>query len=93
MPKLTKHQLDEHDGDWVKAAAMTDASIIAVAHGTTLSSGASTNSPNYKPFLTKDVVKRAHRLGLKVNAWTVDDEVTMQKLIEDGVDGLICEYL
>ncbi len=34
-------------------------------------------------------VDEAHRLGLKVIPWTVDDAPTMNKLIDDGADGVI----
>ena len=29
---------------------------------------------------------------MKVIPWTVDDEPTMNKLIDDGVDGIITDY-
>ncbi|GAA2904095.1 hypothetical protein GCM10020220_111620 [Nonomuraea rubra] len=38
------------------------------------------------------MVDRAHALGIKVIPWTVDDEATMNKLIDDGIDGLITDY-
>ena len=34
-------------------------------------------------------IERAHRRGLKVQVWTVDDEDDMRRLLEWGVDGLI----
>lgn len=34
----------------------------------------------------------AHKFGMKVIPWTADDEPTMNKLIDDGVDGLITNY-
>lgn len=34
----------------------------------------------------------AHANGIKVIPWTVDDEPTMDKLINDGIDGLITDY-
>jgi glycerophosphoryl diester phosphodiesterase len=36
-------------------------------------------------------VEEAHRLGLKVIPWTVDDRRIMKKLIEWGVDGIITD--
>lgn len=38
------------------------------------------------------MVDQAHRLGIKVIPWTVDDEPTLNKLIDDGVDGIITDY-
>lgn len=36
-------------------------------------------------------VKIAHRLGFKVNVWTVDDRVTGRYLVKCGVDGIITD--
>ena len=36
-----------------------------------------------------DLVKEAHKNGLSVHPWTVDDKKRMLELIEMGVDGLI----
>jgi glycerophosphoryl diester phosphodiesterase len=41
------------------------------------------------PVLTADLVARAHRLGLYVHAWDVDNE--MSETIALGVDGLIVD--
>jgi glycerophosphoryl diester phosphodiesterase len=48
--------------------------------------------PDYRPFTTRDLVQRAHRAGLEVIPWTVNDRPTMEKLIDDGVDGLITDF-
>jgi len=48
--------------------------------------------PTYQPYVTKEMVDEAHGAGLKVIPWTVDDMPTMDKLIGDGVDGLITDY-
>jgi glycerophosphoryl diester phosphodiesterase len=39
--------------------------------------------------VTLDMVLMAHRMGWKVNVWTVNDPETVQKLIALGVDGII----
>lgn len=38
--------------------------------------------------VTRDYVKRAHSLGLKVNPWTVNDSWDMRRMIAAGVDGI-----
>ncbi|MBR5410131.1 MAG: glycerophosphodiester phosphodiesterase [Clostridia bacterium] len=43
------------------------------------------------PVVTPLLVKTAHKLGVGVNVWTVDDEKTVQRLIDCGVDGIITD--
>jgi glycerophosphoryl diester phosphodiesterase len=47
---------------------------------------------NYVPYVTADMVTRAHAAGMQVIPWTVDDKPTMRALIATGVDGLITDY-
>lgn len=47
--------------------------------------------PHYELCLDTDIVERAHRAGLSVNAWTVSDAETTRALIERGVDSLILD--
>ncbi|WP_195268186.1 glycerophosphodiester phosphodiesterase [Eubacterium sp. 1001713B170207_170306_E7] len=42
-------------------------------------------------FITKGLVERAHRKNKDVHAWTVDDAVSMQKMIDCGVDNIITD--
>nr|WP_319486065.1 glycerophosphodiester phosphodiesterase family protein [uncultured Cohaesibacter sp.] len=42
--------------------------------------------------LTAEKVAEAHRLGLGVNAWTVNDFVDIEHMIDIGVDGIISDY-
>jgi len=39
--------------------------------------------------VTAAVIKRAHRLGMKVNVWTVDSEKKAKSLADMGADGII----
>ena len=41
---------------------------------------------------TSEAVATAHRAGLAVNVYTVDDPAVMQRLIEDGVDGIFTNF-
>lgn len=42
--------------------------------------------------LTKEYIEKAHKRGLEVWRWTVDDEKIMKSLIEVGVDGIISNF-
>jgi len=43
----------------------------------------------WDPFVSADLVARAHDQGVKVNAWTVDDPDRMLELASFGVDGIV----
>ena len=43
--------------------------------------------PRTPRLVTAEMVRNAHRTGITVVPWTVDDPATMHKLIDDGVDG------
>lgn len=42
--------------------------------------------------LTREFVQAAHALKIQVHAWTINDEESMTRLIELGVDGIITDY-
>lgn len=46
----------------------------------------------FLPIVTSSFVKRAHRDGLGVYVWTVNDPQRMQRLHEMGVDGMLSDY-
>jgi glycerophosphoryl diester phosphodiesterase len=89
-PWLGGIDIDDFGGDPVAAADSFGADAISPLHGDP--QGGAVYWPDYRPFTTRDMVRRAHRAGLEVIPWTVNDRPTMEKLIEDGVDGLITDF-
>ncbi len=45
------------------------------------------------PFVTEAFIDHAHRLGLQVHAWTVNDPAAMARLLDLGIDGIITDDL
>lgn len=43
------------------------------------------------PILSRPLIKAAHDRGLAVHVWTVDDEPTMNSLLDLGVDGIMTD--
>jgi glycerophosphoryl diester phosphodiesterase len=43
-------------------------------------------------YLTSDVVEEAHRAGLAVNTWTVNDPEDIAAVAAIGVDGVFSDY-
>lgn len=89
-PWLGGIDADDFGGDLVAAAASLHFNAISPVHGTP--QNGKVTDPNYVPYVTPDMVQRAHAAGMKVIPWTIDDKPTMRALIADGVDGLITDY-
>jgi glycerophosphoryl diester phosphodiesterase len=81
---------DDFGGDLVDAAASLGFNAISPVHGTP--QNGTVLDANYVPYVTSDMVERAHAAGMKVIPWTVDDKPTMRALIATGIDGLITDY-
>jgi glycerophosphoryl diester phosphodiesterase len=89
-PWLGGIDIDDFGGNLVAAAHSFGADAISPVHG--FPQNGKITDENYEPYVTKQMVQEAHRVGMKVIPWTVDDTPTMNKLIDDGVDGLITDY-
>jgi glycerophosphoryl diester phosphodiesterase len=53
--------------------------------------GARIWSPDFRA-LSKESVDEAHRLGLRIVAWTVNEPADIARMIEWGLDGVISDY-
>lgn len=89
-PWLGGIDIDDFNGDPVAAAHSLGIDAISPVHG--FPQNGKVTDENYVPYVTKSMVQEAHKYGMKVIPWTVDDQPTMQKLIDDGVDGMITDY-
>ena len=89
-PWLGGIDIDDFDDDPIAAVDSFDASAFSPVHG--FPQNGTVNDPGYEPYVTKAMVRHAHRAGLDVIPWTVNDEPTMTSLMDAGVDGLITDY-
>ena len=67
--------IDDFNGNYIKAANAIHANIV---------------SPYWEE-LTPELVAEAHKLGMKVVPWTVNNENAMEKLLSMGADGMISD--
>ncbi|SCG65727.1 Glycerophosphoryl diester phosphodiesterase [Micromonospora echinaurantiaca] len=89
-PWLGGLDIDDFGGDPIRAVRSFGADAFSPVHG--FPQNGTVTDPGYRPYVTRELVARAHRHGLKVIPWTVNDVPTMAKLIDDGVDGIITDY-
>ncbi|WP_214324411.1 glycerophosphodiester phosphodiesterase [Nonomuraea sediminis] len=89
-PWLGGIDIDDFGGDPLKAVKSFGAAAFSPVHG--FPQNGKVTDPGYVPYVTKTMVDEAHDLGIKVIPWTIDDEPTLNKLIDDGVDGIITDY-
>ncbi|QBI54189.1 glycerophosphodiester phosphodiesterase [Streptomonospora litoralis] len=43
------------------------------------------------PLVSRDVIATAHRLGMQVHVWTINDTAVMEHLLDAGVDGIVTD--
>jgi glycerophosphoryl diester phosphodiesterase len=81
---------DDFGGDLIEAASFLGFDAISPVHGNP--QNGKVTDPGYAPYVTADMVERAHAKGMQVIPWTVNDQPTMRALMDAGVDGLITDY-
>ncbi|MCP9000780.1 glycerophosphodiester phosphodiesterase [Pseudarthrobacter sp. RMG13] len=89
-PWLGGIDADDFGGDLIAAASSLGFDAVSPVHGTP--QNGKVTDPGYVPYVTTDMVERAHAAGMQVIPWTVDDQPTMRALIDTGVDGIITDY-
>ena len=94
-PHVARSALVEADVTWVPDSPWTG-SVRVEDHGDDVCAavaeiGAHVISPEHV-LVEPQLVERAHRLGLGVLPWTVNDPSRMRTMVEAGVDGLVSDY-
>ncbi len=46
---------------------------------------------NGLPLLSRDVIRTAHRIGMQVHVWTINEPQVMERLLDAGVDGIVTD--
>jgi glycerophosphoryl diester phosphodiesterase len=92
-PWLGGIDIDDFDGSlqqqYVAAADSFGADALSPVHGDP--QDGTVNDPDYVPFTTRELVTAAHRAGMDVVPWTVNDRDTVEALMDIGVDGIITD--
>jgi glycerophosphoryl diester phosphodiesterase len=89
-PWLGGIDADDFGGDLINAASALGFDAVSPVHGSP--QNGTVSDPNYAPYVTADMVQRAHWAGMEITPWTVNDPATMAALIDLGVDGIITDY-
>ncbi|MDA0169164.1 glycerophosphodiester phosphodiesterase family protein [Solirubrobacter taibaiensis] len=89
-PWLGGIDVDDFGGSYVRAAHSFRADALSPVHGNP--QNGKVGDANYVPYTTPELVRDAHRLGMAVVPWTIDDPATMASLMDAGVDGIITNY-
>jgi glycerophosphoryl diester phosphodiesterase len=81
---------DDFGGDLVEAASFLGFDAVSPVHGNP--QDGKVTDPGYAPYVTAEMVARAHAKGMQVIPWTVNDQPAMRALMDIGVDGIITDY-
>ncbi|KAL9715819.1 hypothetical protein Ac2012v2_000261 [Leucoagaricus gongylophorus] len=94
---LAGHSLDEFAGATIgeriaNAAGSIGATILSPAAVNNSSPVQDPTQPGYIPMTTKAMIDQAHKIGIQVIPWTVDDLNIAQQLLDWKTDGIITDY-
>ncbi|MET9022696.1 glycerophosphodiester phosphodiesterase family protein [Actinopolymorpha sp. NPDC004070] len=90
-PWLGGIDVDDYDGDFVKAAdAVPGVTALSPVYG--FPQNGTISDPAFRFYVSDDMVSEAHARGLKVVPWTCDDPATVEALMDMGIDGIITNY-
>ncbi|MEV4705088.1 glycerophosphodiester phosphodiesterase family protein [Actinoplanes sp. NPDC049316] len=84
-PWLGGLDIDDFGGDPIAAIRSFGADAFSPVYGWARPGG------GYDAYVTRDTVRHAHRYGIEVVPWTVDDPAVMADMLRLGVDGLITD--
>ncbi|MEU8118311.1 glycerophosphodiester phosphodiesterase family protein [Spirillospora sp. NPDC049024] len=90
-PWLGGLDVDDYDGDFVKAAAAVKG-VTALSPNYGFPQNGKVGEPGFRFYPDRAMVSQAHARGLKVVPWTCDDPATVEALMDMGVDGIITNY-
>jgi glycerophosphoryl diester phosphodiesterase len=90
-PWLGGIDADDFGGDFVAAAASIDG-VTALSPVQGFPQNGTISDPGFVPYPDRKMIDDAHRRGLRVIPWTIDDPATMDYFIDLGVDGIITDY-
>ncbi|WP_405431718.1 glycerophosphodiester phosphodiesterase family protein [Micromonospora sp. NBC_00617] len=90
-PWLGGIDVDDYDGDFVRAAAAIPG-VTALSPNYGFPQNGTISDPNFRFYPDATMVAEAHARGLKIIPWTCDDPATVSALMDMGVDGIITNY-
>jgi glycerophosphoryl diester phosphodiesterase len=90
-PWLGGIDVDDYDGDFVKAASAVPG-VTALSPNYGFPQNGTVADPKFRFYPDEKMISEAHARGLKVIPWTCDDNATVEALMDMGVDGIITNY-